>query len=81
LDLNPEKLKNFYQAQFKKGQDIAKKMKEKQDEGFDLKEDLNQEESNEVRDVVDKLNDLAKLHKEGIITKTELEKAKKRLLK
>ncbi len=39
---------------------------------------VNQEKA---RDIVDKLNDLARLHSEGIITKGELEKAKKRLLK
>ncbi len=81
LDLNPDKLKKYYQTQFKKGQEIAKEMNSKNtsDEDHDQKDGHVQQD--EARDLVDKLNDLARLHKEGIITKTELEKAKKRILK
>jgi uncharacterized protein (DUF697 family) len=77
LDFNPERLKDYYNEQFKKGQKIAKEMNEDQKEGKEPKI----EEAKQSRDIVDKLKDLARLHKEGIITEKELEKAKKRLLK
>lgn len=75
LDFNPDRLKDYYNEQFKKGQDIAKKIKVEEDDADVI--DTNSQD----RDVVDKLKDLARLHKEGIITNSELEKAKKRLLK
>jgi len=88
VDLNPENLKDYYEEKFKQGKEMAKKMKEekvsgeKGDSASDIEEaEVVENEKEQVRDVVDKLNDLAKLHSEGIITKTELERAKKRLLK
>lgn len=80
LDFNPESLKDYYNEQFKKGQKIAKEMNENQEEA-ELDEKPSSEEGEVARDIVDKLKDLAKLHSEGILTATELEKAKKRLLK
>lgn len=79
LDFNPDRLKDYYNEQFKKGQDLAKKMNA---EGVvDENKSENADTDNEERDIVDKLKDLARLHQEGIITASELEKAKKRLLK
>lgn len=94
VDLNPENLKDYYEEKFKQGKEIARKLKEEKEAGnagaatTDV-EDItvtSEEERSEIkveesRDVVDKLKDLARLHEEGIITKTEFEKAKKRLLK
>jgi len=108
VDLDPERLKDFYEEKFKQGKEMAKKMKEEKENEIVLDDNddgsaeqiTNQEPAQnpspdtaqnnhntpivnkeKVRDVVDKLNDLARLHSEGIITKGELEKAKKRLLK
>ena len=104
LDLDPEKLKDFYEEKFKQGKEMAKKIREEKEEEIVMDDDLDNATSQDintsdnfgstkdgqitpvvnqekVRDIVDKLNDLARLHSEGIITKGELEKAKKRLLK
>lgn len=79
LDFNPDRLKDYYNEQFKKGQELAKSINEK-----DIDEDVistDSETGTKERDIVDKLKDLGRLHQEGIITASELEKAKKRLLK
>lgn len=104
LDLDPEKLKDFYEEKFKQGKEMAKKIREEKEEEIVMDDDLDNATSQDIntsdnfgltkddqitpvvnqekaRDIVDKLNDLARLHSEGIITKGELEKAKKRLLK
>jgi len=94
VDLNPENLKDYYEEKFKQGKEIARKLKEEKEAGnagaattdvedvtFTSEEEVSEVKVEESRDVVDKLKDLARLHSEGIITKTEFEKAKKRLLK
>ena len=76
LDFDPSRLKNFYDDQFEKGKDLAKKVKEEQDlqrkstGDFDTVND----------DPISKLKELSKLKSDGVITEEEFELLKKKVI-
>jgi len=77
LDFDPSRLKKYYDEQFEKGKEMARKIKDE--------EEIVQRPSQDIKravnvDVVQKLKDLAELKKDGVITEEEFQKMKDRLL-
>lgn len=70
LDFDVEGLKNMYKEKFEKGKEVAKDMKHEIPE---------EEESENVPDLVDKLKDLAELKEKGVLTEEEFNEMKKKL--
>mgnify|MGYP001555731615 FL=1 len=70
LDFDVEGLKNMYKEKFEKGKEVAKDMKHEIPE---------EEESENVPDLVDKLKDLAELKEKGVLTEEEFNEMKKQL--
>jgi len=77
LDFDPSRLKKYYDEQFEKGKEMAKKMKDEEEEISQQVQDI---KTTAKPDVVSKLKDLAELKKDGIITEEEFQKMKDRLL-
>jgi len=77
LDFDPSRLKKYYDEQFEKGKEMAKKMKDEEEEMSQQVQDI---KTTAKPDVVSKLKDLAELKKDGIITEEEFQKMKDRLL-
>jgi len=77
LDFDPSRLKKYYDEQFEKGKEMAKKMK---DEEEIVKQKVDDIKSSSSIDIVQKLKDLADLKKDGVITEEEFQKMKDKLL-
>lgn len=78
LDFDPERLKKFYNEKFEKGKEMAKEMKNEQDE---IKKNADVVKKQGVaNDAVTRLRELGELKKEGLITDDEFEKMKKKIL-
>jgi uncharacterized protein (DUF697 family) len=76
LDFDPSRLKKFYDDQFEKGKDLARKVKEEQDN-----QDKSNGEYNTVdEDPISKLKELAKLKSDGVISEEEFEVLKKKVI-
>ena len=77
LDFDPSRLKNFYDEQFEKGKDLAKKVKEEQE-----KESKKNGSKAEILDddPVAKLKELSQLKADGVINEEEFEALKKKII-
>ncbi len=71
LDFDPGRLKKYYDEKFEKGKELANKVKEEQEKKEKVVESSN---------AVDRLMELAKMKKEGLITEEEFQAMKKKLI-
>jgi len=78
LDFDPSRLKKYYDEQFEKGKEMAKKIKDDEEVTMQKVEEL---KTKTDVDIVQKMKDLAELKKDGIITEEEFQIMKERVLK
>jgi len=71
-------LKKYYDEQFEKGKEMAKKIKDDEEVTMQKVEEL---KTKTDVDIVQKMKDLAELKKDGIITEEEFQIMKERVLK
>jgi len=76
LDFDPSRLKNFYDEQFEKGKDLAKKVKEEQDK----EESSSATTDYDSEDPISKLKELNQLKSDGAITQGEYDILKKKII-
>ncbi|MDH3651061.1 MAG: DUF697 domain-containing protein [Saprospiraceae bacterium] len=80
LDFDPARLKKVYNEMFEKGKKYAYQMKREQDQKVSAGERVLQEKSVQKSDPVEKLKQLAKLYKDGVLDEAEFEALKKKLI-
>ncbi len=83
LDFDPSRLKKYYDEQFEKGKEMAKKIKDEEEEIQQQVQDIKTTkvvEKSMSKDIVQKMKDLAELKKDGLITEEEFQTMKDRLL-
>jgi uncharacterized protein (DUF697 family) len=78
LDFDPKRLKKMYNEKFEKGKKVAEQLKKDQDRKREAAEQAM--EGKTSGKMVDKLNELAELKREGLITEQEFTAMKKKLI-
>lgn len=86
LDFDPARLKKLYKEKFEKGKKVAEELRKKQQEDKKKAKETKinpqpeAEAAKEDGDVIEKLKELGKLKKQGIISDEEFESMKKKLI-
>lgn len=77
LDFDPARLKKYYNEKFEKGKEVATKI---QKEKKEKNEERTESKDNGINDRVTQLQNIAKMREDGLLTKKEFEKIKKKIL-
>lgn len=78
LDFDPDRLKKYYNEKFEKGKEMARDLKNEQEEAETIVKEV--KSKGKPKDPVEQINGLRKLMDDGIITEEEFQIMKKKVI-